>query len=248
MHVLWFMYRSLSHGMHYHDRPIRSQHDQPGRTHLLFCRNDTLRSRREKTGMDQIPSRKGGGQTEIMNTAALVFYGFATLAIGSALLLVSMRNIARSLFLFFIVLFSVAGLYVFALADFVAITEILVYVGGVLVLMLFAFMLSNKELLKDLQRGASHFFALPAWQSAVMAASFLAILIYTSLQLGTDEPAWISAARENGKGLTPTDHTVHPIGVQLMTRYLLPFEMVSVLLMMALIGAAHLTRKEETTP
>lgn len=181
-----------------------------------------------------------------MNGAALVFYGFATLAVGSALLLVSMRNIARSLFLFFIVLFSVAGLYVFALADFVAITQILVYVGGVLVLMLFAFMLSNKELLNDLQRGTSHFFALPAWQSVILAVSFLAILVYTSLQLGIHEPEWISAAREAGTTLTPTDHTIQHIGVQIMTRYLLPFEIISVLLMMALIGAAHLTRKEAT--
>ncbi len=181
-----------------------------------------------------------------MNVAALVFYGFATLAIGSALLLVSMRNIARSLFLFFIVLFSVAGLYVFALADFVAITQILVYVGGVLILMLFAFMLSNKELLNDLQIGTSHFFALPAWQSVIIAVSFLAILVYTSLQLSANEPAWISASREAGTVLTSADQTIQHIGVQIMTRYLLPFEIVSVLLMMALIGAAHLTRKEAT--
>jgi len=182
-----------------------------------------------------------------MNITALVFYVFATLAIGSALLLVSMRNIARSLFLFFIVLFSVAGLYVFALADFVAITQILVYVGGVLILMLFAFMLSNKELLNDLQIGTSHFFALPTWQSLVIAVSFLAILVYTSLQLGADEPGWIAASREAGTVLTPTDQTIQHIGVQIMTRYLLPFEIVSVLLMMALIGAAHLTRKEATS-
>ncbi|MFC7525977.1 NADH-quinone oxidoreductase subunit J [Parapedobacter sp. GCM10030251] len=194
--------------------------------------------------MDQIPGRKGGGQKELMSMTALLFYGFATVAIASAWLLVSIRNIARSLFLFFIVLFSVAGLYVFALADFVAITQILVYVGGVLVLMLFAFMLSNKELLKDLQVGVSHFFALPAWQSAVIAASFLAVLIYTSLQLGAEEPSWISASREKDTVIMPTDQTIQHIGIQLMTRYLLPFEIVSVLLMAALIGAAHLTRKE----
>ncbi|WP_353196897.1 NADH-quinone oxidoreductase subunit J [Parapedobacter defluvii] len=194
--------------------------------------------------MDQIPSRKGGGKKEIMDITAWVFYGFAAIAIGSALLLVSLRNVARSLFLFFIVLFSVAGLYVFALADFVAITQILVYVGGVLVLMLFAFMLSNKELLNDLQMGTSHFFALPVWQSVILAASFLSILIYASLHLGTHEPAWILSSRESGAILTPTDQTVQHLGVQIMTRYLLPFEIISVLLMMALIGAAHLTRKE----
>lgn len=181
-----------------------------------------------------------------MAATTLAFYGFAAIAIGSALLLVSMRNVARSLFLFFIVLFSIAGLYVFALADFVAITQILVYVGGVLILMLFAFMLSNKELLNDLQQGTAHFFALPIWQSLVIAVAFLAVLIYTALQLGAHEPAWISASREAGTTLAPTDQTIHHIGIQIMTRYLLPFEIISVLLMMALIGAAHLTRKEAT--
>src|SRR3546814_2988202 len=87
---------------------------------------------------------------------ALVFYAFSAIAIGSAVILVSMHNLARALFLLFIVLFSVAGLYVFALADFVAITQILIYVGGVLVLMLFAFMLSNKTLLDQIQRSEEH--------------------------------------------------------------------------------------------
>ncbi|SKB57280.1 NADH-quinone oxidoreductase subunit J [Parapedobacter luteus] len=176
----------------------------------------------------------------------LVFYGFAAMAIGSAILLVSMRNIARALFLFFIVLFSVAGLYVFALADFIAITQLLIYVGGVLVLLLFAFMLSNKELLNQLQRGVSHFFAMPVWQALLIAVSFLAILIHTAIQVGADEPAWITASKTAGTTIQPGDNTVQHIGVQVMTQYLLPFEVVSILLMMALIGAAHLTRKEET--
>ncbi|WP_188505780.1 NADH-quinone oxidoreductase subunit J family protein [Parapedobacter pyrenivorans] len=179
-----------------------------------------------------------------MTIQTLLFYGLSAIAIGSAVMLVSMRNIARALFLFFIVLFSVAGLYVFALADFVAITQILVYVGGVLVLMLFAFMLSSKTLVDQLQNGASHFFALPVWQSLLIAASFLAILVYASLQFGAHEPTWIVTARESGTAIEPTANTVQQIGVQVMTRYLLPFEIVSVLLMMALIGAAHLTRKE----
>jgi len=175
----------------------------------------------------------------------LVFYAFSAIAIGSAVILVSMHNLARALFLFFIVLFSVAGLYVFALADFVAITQILIYVGGVLVLMLFAFMLSNKTLLDQLQSGTAHFFALPVWQSLLIAGGFLVILSYASVQLGANQPTWIADAKTAGTVITPSDSTVQHIGIQLMTRYLLPFEVISVLLMMALIGAAHLTRKED---
>lgn len=175
----------------------------------------------------------------------LIFYVFSAIAVGSAVILVSMHNLARALFLFFIMLFSVAGLYVFALADFVAITQILIYVGGVLVLMLFAFMLSNKTLLDQLQAGTAHFFALPVWQALLISVGFLAILVYASLQLGMHQPAWIAAAETAGTAIAPGDSTVQQIGIQLMTRYLLPFEVISVLLMMALIGAAHLTRKED---
>ena len=59
------------------------------------------------------------------------------------------------------------------------------------------------------------------------------------------QPAWIAAAETAGTAIAPGDSTVQQIGIQLMTRYLLPFEVISVLLMMALIGAAHLTRKED---
>lgn len=173
----------------------------------------------------------------------ILFYLFAVIAVGSAIVLVSMRNIARALFLFFVVLFAVAGLYVFALADFVAITQILVYVGGVLVLMLFAFMLSNKELLNQLQAGTSHFFALPVWQALTVALFFLGVLIYAAIQFDAYEPQWVSAARSAGTVIHPADQTIQHLGTNIMTRYLLPFEMVSVLLMMALVGAAHIARK-----
>lgn len=175
----------------------------------------------------------------------VLFYLFAVIAVGAAFLMVSMRNIARALFMFFIVLFSVAGLYIFALADFVAITQILIYVGGVLVLILFAFMLSNKTLLNQVQQGTAHYFALPKWQALLVAASFLAVLVYTAIQLAMNEPGWMTASREMATTITATDNTVEHLGVHLMTHYLLPFEVVSVLLMMALIGAAHLARKED---
>src|ERR1700749_2657743 len=86
-----------------------------------------------------------------MTLVKALFYlmGFITLA--SAVFVAASKNLVRSVFMFFVTLFALAGLYVFALADFVAITQIVIYVGGVLVLMLFAFMLSNKEVLNNLQ-------------------------------------------------------------------------------------------------
>src|SRR5690606_2377800 len=179
-----------------------------------------------------------------MMIESLLFYAFAGLAILSALLLVHIRNIARALFLLFIVLFSMAGLYLFALADFIAITQILVYVGGVLILLIFAFMLSNKELLDDLQSSSKRFISLPNWQAIILALAFLSLMIYSYISWAQDMPEWISQAEAKGRMILPTDNNIKILGYKFMTQYVLPFEVISVFLMMALIGAAHLSRKE----
>ena len=75
-----------------------------------------------------------------MTVEQILFYVLSAIALLSALLVVSLRNFVRSIFLFFLTLFTMAGLFVFALADFVAITQLVIYVGGVLVLMIFAFL------------------------------------------------------------------------------------------------------------
>ncbi|TDS11087.1 NADH-quinone oxidoreductase subunit J family protein [Sphingobacterium paludis] len=180
-----------------------------------------------------------------MTIDVLLFYAFATMAIGSALLLVSIRNTARALFLLFIVLFAMAGLYLFALADFIAITQILVYVGGVLILLIFAFMLSNKELLHDLQRVSHRFIMIPRWQALLLSAAFLSIMLYSFLSWSKSMPEWIETAQMNGTVISPADNNIQALGFRFMTQYVLPFEIISIFLMMALIGAAHISRKEQ---
>lgn len=176
---------------------------------------------------------------------SLLFYAFSTIAIVSALLLVYIQNTARALFLLFIVLFAMAGLYLFALADFIAITQILIYVGGVLILLIFAFMLSSKELLNDLQMGSKRFISLPHWQALLLAMAFLGIMFYSYLRWAKEMPRWIEQATAKGTVILPTDNNIEVLGFKFMTQYVLPFEIISVLLMMALIGAAHLSRKED---
>ncbi|RYE18148.1 MAG: NADH-quinone oxidoreductase subunit J, partial [Sphingobacteriaceae bacterium] len=80
-----------------------------------------------------------------------IFIFLALITVTSAWYVAASQNLVRCVFMFFVTLFSVAGLYVFALADFVAITQIVIYVGGVLVLMLFTFMLSSKETLEKME-------------------------------------------------------------------------------------------------
>lgn len=176
-----------------------------------------------------------------MEQAIFIFLGLIT--ITSAWFVAASSNLVRSVFMFFVTLFSIAGLYVFALADFVAITQIVIYVGGVLVLMLFTFMLSSKETLEKLEERKHKYFSLKQLPALLVAIAFLLVLVNAVLKLNPDRLQWILAAKNNT--FQPQDNTVTNIGTNLMTTYLLPFEAISILLMMALVGAAHLARKEQ---
>jgi len=173
-----------------------------------------------------------------MNIEQLIFYFFAALLLISGLMVVAMQNLVRSIFLFFVSLFSLAALYLFALADFIAITQVVIYAGGVLVLMLFAFMLSNKELLNSLQPIKTRF-KFYQLTGIFICLVFLFILVSINLQIDFSGLKWINSSAP----ILKSDNTTHNIGIQSMTRYLLPFEVLSVFLMMTLIGAAHLARK-----
>jgi NADH-quinone oxidoreductase subunit J len=131
---------------------------------------------------------------------------------------------------------------VFALADFVAITQLVFYVGGVLVLMIFAFLLSNRELLNNPDSSKSKIGLVHYLPGIVVSVVFFGVLMAVFSDLNPDSFQWIKEAGSNT--LKSTDNTIHYLGINLMTKYLLPFEVVSVLLLMALIGAAHIARKE----
>lgn len=160
----------------------------------------------------------------------------------SALVVVTSYNLIRSIFLFFVTLFALAAIYVFALADFIALTQVVLYAGGVLILMLFAFMLSNKELLNALQP-VSKSLKLNHFTGIFISIAFLFILICLIFENDISQLEWIKSSTP----ISASDNTIHAIGIQSMTRYLLPFEILSVFLMMALIGAAHLARKGKKT-
>ncbi|MEB0249144.1 NADH-quinone oxidoreductase subunit J, partial [Mucilaginibacter sp. 5B2] len=95
-----------------------------------------------------------------MSLVQAMFYLMAFVTVGSALVVAAGKNLVRSIFLFFVTLFGVAGLYVLALADFVAVTQIVIYVGGILVLILFAFMLSGKEALATAEQQKTKFISM----------------------------------------------------------------------------------------
>src|ERR1700748_2828503 len=112
-----------------------------------------------------------------MNLVQILFYVMSFIVVGSAIFVASTKNLVRSIFMFFITLFSLAGLYVLALADFVAITQAVIYVGGILVLILFAFMLSGRETLDALQRQKKQFISANKIAALLLAVAFFVVLV-----------------------------------------------------------------------
>jgi len=161
--------------------------------------------------------------------ADLVFYLMAALTVGSAILVATLPNIIYSAVALLFTFGGVAGLYVFASADFLAATQILVYVGGILVLIMFAVFLSNRISTVKISNPVR--FRLPA---AAVCLGLFGVLSYTAVSTEFSVRPDLS-----------WQPTTAEIGELLMTRYLLPFEVASVLLLAALIGAALLSRPEE---
>src|ERR1700759_156270 len=112
-----------------------------------------------------------------MNAENILFYIMSFIVLASALYVAVSKHLVRSVFMFFVTLFGLAGLYVLSLADFVAVTQIVVYVGGILVLILFAFMLSGKETLNALQQENSKFISLNKLPAILLAALFFIVMV-----------------------------------------------------------------------
>ena len=163
-----------------------------------------------------------------MTTFDIMFYLLAALTLAFAAVMVFARNIIHNAVGLLFALVGVAGIYVMLGADFIAATQLLIYVGGILVLLLFGVMLSQRVTGVEMRTGALR--VLPA---ILVCAGVAAILI--RLVLGN--PWKILTASE----MPPT---VRNLGNLLMTDYLIPFEIVSILLLAALVGAAFIARRE----
>lgn len=157
----------------------------------------------------------------------IIFYLFAAVTLVSAYFVVTVRNIVRSAFFLLFTFFGVAGLYVLLGADFVAIVQLIVYIGGILILLLFGVMLTNKITNVQIKSGAWQ--VIPAAIGVGLFAGILAFtLFYTNWNKG-EEPV--------------PDFTLAGLGTLLMQEYIIIFELLGMILLIALIGAATLARK-----
>ncbi|MGQ9706221.1 MAG: NADH-quinone oxidoreductase subunit J family protein [bacterium] len=164
---------------------------------------------------------------------ALVFYLLSAIVIGSSILVITLRNLFRSALFLLLALFATAGLFVTLDAEFIAAVQVLVYVGAIGVLILFAIMLTRR-IQNPIVRSTTRSFVLGSFIACLII--FFLLLILGKLFLPTfPEMTFKDTSGEITKG----------IGRMLLTYYLLPFEIASVLLVGALIGAVVIARKEE---
>ena len=163
-----------------------------------------------------------------MEISTVVFYLVAIVTVGSAAMVAFSRNIIYSAFSLLGAFGGVAGLYIFLGADFVAAVQLLIYVGGILVLVLFAVMLTHR--ITDVQITNRAVGTIPG---LIVTGFFLYLLVQT-----IRETPWAKAKQVVYAATTAN------IGELFLGSYLLPFELASFVLLAALIGAVVLSRKE----
>lgn len=168
------------------------------------------------------------GRGQPVGLTDVLFYALAALTIAGAAGVALSRNILYSSMGLLMALLGAGSLYVFLSADFVAVTQLLVYIGGVLVLILFAVMLTNRITEVNVSNSSFGLFG-----GALLFISVLPVLLAV-----VSLTPWPTAAPA---ALAPSTET---IGNGFLTKWLLPFEVASLVLLATLIGAVVIARKE----
>jgi len=157
----------------------------------------------------------------------VAFYVVGAIALVGALIAVTAQNILRAALGLIVSFIGVAGVYFVLEAEFLGVVQILIYVGAIAVLILFAVMLT-----RGLMRGTGS-----AYNTQWMGAAFIALILFLLLGVVALGTRWNVVPRQVG------DDVIPQIGTELMTTYLLPFEARSLLLLAVLVGAIVIARE-----
>jgi len=171
--------------------------------------------------------------------ATLSFFYFGTIIVLTALLVISLRNPVFSVIALLVMFFHVAGLFVTLHAEFLAAVQIIVYAGAILVLYLFVVMLLNLKRDDSYQR--------QVWVGVGLGLIALAEVVYVVVTAGIAAAPPLAggpqvAAAGEAAAAAATGNT-EAIGLLLYTKYLFPFEVASLILLVAMIGAILLSKK-----
>ena len=161
-----------------------------------------------------------------MNLTA-VFYSLAAFTVAAGLGVVFTTNVVHSALALMGTLLGVAAMFVLLGADFLGVIQLLVYVGGILVLTLFAVMLTSRVDVRVSNRAVGR-----------LPAAVVVLVVFTSMTRAITTATWVAAAPG------APEPTVYGIGSAFLGSYVLPFEIASLVLLVALIGAVVVSRKE----
>ena len=166
-----------------------------------------------------------------MNTLEILFYALSAFAIVSAIMVLVSKNPIHSVLWLILVFFAISGHYILLNAQFLAIVNIIVYAGAIMVLFLFVIMLMNVQSDKEPQKKLISKFI-----GVLAGGSLLTLLIALVKQ----------TAQLQGKQVLMKEGTIgliHPLGKALFSEYVLPFEISSVLFLSAMVGAVIIGKK-----
>jgi NADH-quinone oxidoreductase subunit J len=164
----------------------------------------------------------------------IFFYALAAVIVASAVAVVTTRNVVRAALYLIVVFAGVVGQYVLLAAEFVAVTQILIYIGAIMVLMLFGIMLTRATIGRDTGLTNRH------WPIGVVTAvALLGVMGYALIDAfdDTELPRDTQVPRGGGSNTAA-------LGDAIFSQFLIPFEVVSVLLLAALVGAIVIARKD----
>jgi NADH-quinone oxidoreductase subunit J len=162
---------------------------------------------------------------------AVAFYVLAGLILAFAVLVVTMRSTVHSVLFLVLDFLCIAALYVLLQAQFLAMIQVLVYAGGIVVLYLFVVMLVNLKRPPEAHVDPRRQGLLGVAMAVAVGAEFVAVATYGYLK-----PAGVT-------GVLSADN-VEQVGMSLYTDYLIPFEVASMLLLVAMVGAIVLAKRE----
>jgi NADH-quinone oxidoreductase subunit J len=166
----------------------------------------------------------------------LVFYAFAALAVGSALVVIGQRNPTYSAFALIVTLCSLSAIYGLLSSPFIAVLQIVVYAGAIMVLFLFVVMLLNAPHEETEQDERLHAFRRQGpFRFGVVLAVALAIELTWALTRGGGETGVFPRAAVS---------SVREIGKALFTEFAFPFEVTSILILVAMVGAVVLAKRD----
>ncbi len=167
---------------------------------------------------------------------AIAFYVISALILGFALLVVSTKNTVHAVLFLVLNFLAVAALYVLLTAQFLAVSQVLVYAGGIVVLYLFVVMLVNLKRPPEDHAAPQRHPWLAFALSGLVLAQLAVILVWGGFGPAVDS----NTAQNSDLAL----YNVERVGMLLYTDYLIPFEVASMLLLVAMVGAIILAKRE----